>query len=850
MKRISMIIGLLLSCLYSKAEPVDTTTAKIVATNFYLSRVDQTGLKSIGLKLVYDCKGIISEIREESVYYVFNVDNNRGFVIVSAEDNTVPILGYSDNGAYSKTNQPPAFIEWMKHYEEQIIYIKENQILADQRIESQWGTYKSALKSSRLKAIIAVELELTTEWGQRGYYNRYCQNNIGNVPVGCVAVAMGQIMNYWGYPGSNDFIPGYNDDINEDDDSNPIPGSDYGPISSVEETYYNWNEMPDALIDGSSNVQIDAVSELLCHCGVAVKMNYGPYGSGAYSIDVDNALVDYFKYSAECELIRRFWHPNNWENLLKNELDNKRPIYYDGQGTGRHAFVCEGYDDLGKFYFNWGWYGLHDGYFHLHDLTPGDPPYENDFSGYQLAIINISPPGVIDQMEPNNTYIKACDLGELSSGFTYSNYNLTLFQQDEDWFKFTYCNKVYYIKVKGISESTEGAYGFEVYFDGSDIYIETRLSNGVTDTQLFLYDKDHTTILAHDDDGGYPPFSFIDYTLQCPPNLIYSNSRVYDGINGDGVGNGDSKANAGEEIDLEVELRNTGTGDAHNVQAELSTDDPYINITDRSENWGDIPAGTTEWEADFDFDVASNCPERDVLFSLTITSDEGTWTDQLLVHIYPPIGSPNLEFYSYRIDDDNNTSNGNNNGLVEPGESIEMPVSLINNGTSDAHNVRAFLSTTDPYISITDDDLIWDLFPTGAIDEHSDYDFNVAADCPEKDVLFSLIITSDEGSWTDQFSLHVFGIDTWSNELKVTDNIIIYPNPTADKLYIVTTVDLPSDYTIKLIDFRGQALKVEKVNGLWVNEHYNLDISSFNTGVYIIEIEGKEFTKQVKIVKE
>ncbi|MBK7966603.1 MAG: hypothetical protein IPK10_15900 [Bacteroidetes bacterium] len=61
---------------------------------------------------------------------------------------------------------------------------------------------------------------------------------------------------------------------------------------------------------------------------------------------------------------------------------------------------------------------------------------------------------------------------------------------------------------------------------------------------------------------------------------------------------------------------NNSFGDAHNVQVYLSVNDPDITITDFDRGYGDILAGNFESSPDFDFEVSSNCPDKDVEFTL------------------------------------------------------------------------------------------------------------------------------------------------------------------------------------------------------------------------------------------
>ena len=56
-----------------------------------------------------------------------------------------------------------------------------------------------------------------------------------------------------------------------------------------------------------------------------------------------------------------------------------------------------------------------------------------------------------------------------------------------------------------------------------------------------------------------------------------------------------------------------------------------------------------------------------------------------------------LVMTGYTIDD----SNGNNNGLIDPGETIDLTVTIKNNGDIPAENINGILSTVSPYVTIS-----------------------------------------------------------------------------------------------------------------------------------------------------
>lgn len=438
MKSISrFIVSILTTCLLINlfavnkinAQSVDTDLAKLVAKNFFADRLSRSkvgvtkGISYQNLEML-----LVNEENEKisnptdlnkgnqvlSLYYIFNVKdkanpkNENGFIIVAADKRVPAVLGYSFTGEFSLNDQAPAFKDWMDHYKEQIIYIIQNNLAPDPEISDNWKKYSSAIELKGTEQLSEVAPMLTTKWSQRSYCNNLCPADArcasslnGHVPAGCVAVAMAQIMKYWNYPVANNPIPGYTDDSNNDANGNPIPNSAY-VIPYVGATTYDWGNMIDDINFGNPNLtatpaQIDAVSTLIYHCGVAVQMDYSPLASGAgspFGSSIENAFKNYFKYSSGIhKVFKSDYSDDDWAQLLRTELNNNRPVYYSGYSNDNydngHAFVCDGYKDVEP-YFNFCWGeggGGGNGYFYLNDLTPGN----SNYTYKQWAVIGISP---------------------------------------------------------------------------------------------------------------------------------------------------------------------------------------------------------------------------------------------------------------------------------------------------------------------------------------------------------------------------------------------------------------------------------------------------------------------------
>ncbi len=239
----------------------------------------------------------------------------------------------------------------------------------------------------------SVQPLLKTTWGQNAPYNQYCpqrtnssSGELENCPVGCVALALGQIMKYYNYPETGKGYKSYQ----------PF-GLSEAISADFENTQYKWDLMKDSYVRLGSykaytDEEADAVATLLFHAGVSVGTLYAISGSSAFAYaNIPRNMVENFRYSEEeiRYLSRSDYSKEEWMALIFNELSNGRPIFYSGNSpeAGGHAFVLDGYDATGKVHINWGWRGSDNDYYDI-DLLEG----ENDFCNNQSMVIGIMPP--------------------------------------------------------------------------------------------------------------------------------------------------------------------------------------------------------------------------------------------------------------------------------------------------------------------------------------------------------------------------------------------------------------------------------------------------------------------------
>ncbi len=162
----------------------------------------------------------------------------------------------------------------------------------------------------------------------------------------------------------------------------------------------------------------------------------------------------------------------------------------------------------------------------------------------------------------------------------------------------------------------------------------------------------------------------------------------------DATGNGDGQADIGETIKLDASFKNLGNEEAANLTITISSENDFITIIQPNSAISVIAPGQTITVDDaFELSIAENIPDNETInFDLVITDGTNTWESTFSITGHAPV----LEYSSFSISD----QLGNNNGQIDPGETVTMIIEVNNIGSSTAFEVFGELSSSSSYISI------------------------------------------------------------------------------------------------------------------------------------------------------
>lgn len=134
-----------------------------------------------------------------------------------------------------------------------------------------------------------------------------------------------------------------------------------------------------------------------------------------------------------------------------------------------------------------------------------------------------------------------------------------------------------------------------------------------------------------------------------------------------------------------------------------------------------------------------------------------------------PAEGPFIAYVSYEVND----AAGNNDGLVDYGETIGLGVTIENLGVSIADGLEASLSTDNSYVTLTDDSETYGSVEVGEEKFIADaFAFDVADDIPDNELItFTLTVSNNDNTWESSFSIAAHAPAFEIGSLMIADDI-------------------------------------------------------------------------------
>ena len=261
MRKITFLLVLIL-CMTSNhvyGRQLSATEAQSIALNHLRenNRLNATGATpQLDLALTAKSKSMDVD------YYVFNMSEDKGYIIISGDDRASAVLAYSDEGTFDINSIPDGLQYWLDVYSQEMQYLRDN------------PNAPKAYNRSQLSS--SVRPLLTCNWNQGEPYNNLCPTYSDNgttkrAVTGCVATAAAQIMYYHRWPVTGTGSHSYVCNVNKTGEQ--TLSADFGS------TTYDWDNMLDSY-DGHVSCGRVMRHELwklewrtdLCHDGSSEKL--------------------------------------------------------------------------------------------------------------------------------------------------------------------------------------------------------------------------------------------------------------------------------------------------------------------------------------------------------------------------------------------------------------------------------------------------------------------------------------------------------------------------------------------------------------------------------------------------
>ncbi|MFA8299132.1 MAG: C25 family cysteine peptidase [Hyphomicrobiales bacterium] len=164
---------------------------------------------------------------------------------------------------------------------------------------------------------------------------------------------------------------------------------------------------------------------------------------------------------------------------------------------------------------------------------------------------------------------------------------------------------------------------------------------------------------------------------------------------GHAIHNEDGIIEKNEDLSLDVTIENVGIKDTEVLRVELESDNPAVRMLRDTYTIRQLEKKESFTIKDcFKFRVLGNLTnESKLVFNMKVSSADDQWK----ASFNEIVTLPDLQQVRYYIDDN---ESGNNNGVLDPGETVKLFVELLNNGNQQLEEASLKIDTYNPYVSI------------------------------------------------------------------------------------------------------------------------------------------------------
>ncbi len=492
-------------CMMVQADKISEKAATQIAHDFFESYFD--GLVEVEH---VDYQGSYSEDSTEMdlfvsqvapAFYIFNAPGDRGFVLVSGDDDFPSILGYSVENAWPEIkDMVPEALGWaLEAYSDFVESVRRGEIAMPDM-----GAWYDG---SPFPVVGPLQ---TTKWNQHYPYNKYTpeiypvnrapQRFNGHYAAGCGSIATSQIINYWKKPEhplarktcyrSKDYVNGtYRVNTYE--------------VTLDSNNYYDYSNMPDSIQSTPETTpwmteeewerKGDEIGRFIRDVAYVLNLGWTGWagGGGSDAYGYEQALVQGFDFSLDAYTIAldgmsQLRNPEIMKQM-KQCLDEGMPIICRGcdtKGRGGHVFIFDGYDSNGFVHVNWGWGGNCNNWFDpgflLTNMYDTKQERNYDFSQDNAITLNLHPRTEVEKVHLDSRQIKPTTM-------TFSNSDNTI---EEKLLNDKFNNPVCYLdkNTSSLSEEFEVLSFLKNLGYDYDFVFELKDDSSVTETDTIRFD--------------------------------------------------------------------------------------------------------------------------------------------------------------------------------------------------------------------------------------------------------------------------------------------------------------------------------------------------------------------------